>query len=201
MLPISHFTLSLDGGSKGLIAKAAESLCAEPRRATVRMVGQNGKVIKVKQKIQLPCPKKSKKHQAGRRPGKEGPLMRLKVILALTAALAMSSLWASSAQALETHNFISSVSSSAELLNPYGAAVDDSGSASAGDLYVVIPPAAPPKVIKFDADGNEISKIDNSNLAGCPGATDFNNPFGVAVDPSNGERLRYGQRRQHGHGV
>ena len=62
--PISHFTLSLDGGSKGLI-ESTESLCAEPQRATVRMVGQNGKVIKVKQKIQLPCAKKSKRHRAG----------------------------------------------------------------------------------------------------------------------------------------
>ena len=42
-------------------------------------------------------------------------------------------------------------------------------------------------MIKFDSEGNELSKIDNTNLASCAGATNFNNPFGVAVDPANGD--------------
>jgi hypothetical protein len=63
--PISRFTLRLDGGHKGLI-ESTEDLCANPQRASVKMVGQNGKVIKAEQKIQLPCGKKSKKHSARR---------------------------------------------------------------------------------------------------------------------------------------
>jgi hypothetical protein len=61
--PISHFTLSLDGGHRGLI-ESTEGLCVMQQRADVQMVGQNGKVIKARKKIQLPCGKKSKKHKA-----------------------------------------------------------------------------------------------------------------------------------------
>ena len=52
----------------------------------------------------------------------------------------MSCLWASSAQAIQTHNFTSSFNSSATS-NPYGIAVDNSASVSSGDVYVVVPPA------------------------------------------------------------
>jgi hypothetical protein len=67
--PISHFTLRLDGGHKGLI-ESTEGLCANPQRATVRMVGQNGRVIEANRKIQLPCGKKSTKHRARRHEAK-----------------------------------------------------------------------------------------------------------------------------------
>ena len=93
--PISHFTLRLDGGSKGLI-ESTEALCANPQRASVRMVGQNGKVISSKQKIQLPCAKKSKQAQGEAPQGKEGPLMRRVLLIALAGVLATSALWASS---------------------------------------------------------------------------------------------------------
>ena len=113
------------------------------------------------------------------------PLGR-RVCLATLAIVAMTSLWAASAEAAQTHDHLSSFGSPS-LQNPYGVAVDASAGPSAGDVYAVVPPAAPPKVVKFDADGTELGKIDNSNISSCPGANNFNNPFGVAVNPSNGD--------------
>jgi hypothetical protein len=54
--PVSKFTLSLDGGKKGLL-ESSENLCAGKQRASVRMVGQNGKVASSNQLLQTPCKK------------------------------------------------------------------------------------------------------------------------------------------------
>jgi hypothetical protein len=55
-VPVSRITLDLLGGSKGLLQNS-ESLCAAPKRATVRMIGQNGRALTRHPKLQIPCGK------------------------------------------------------------------------------------------------------------------------------------------------
>jgi hypothetical protein len=57
--PVSKFTLSLFGARKGLIVNS-ENLCRAPQIASVKMVGQNGKVHNTKPRIGNDC-KRSKK--------------------------------------------------------------------------------------------------------------------------------------------
>ena len=52
--PVSSFVLNLQGGSKGLLENS-ESLCGKTKRATVHMVGQNGKTATLSPKLQTSC--------------------------------------------------------------------------------------------------------------------------------------------------
>ena len=57
--PVSKFTLSLDGGSKGLLVNS-EPLCDKPHIANVIMGAQNGMRDDLNQKLLLSCGKSSK---------------------------------------------------------------------------------------------------------------------------------------------
>jgi len=71
--PVSHFTLSLDGGSKGLLENST-NLCARPLHASAAIAGQNGMSANQNPLLRAPCGKKhkrvrherSKKHRAKR---------------------------------------------------------------------------------------------------------------------------------------
>ena len=64
--PVSKFTLTLDGGSRGLLENN-ENLCASPRVVTVTMAGQNGKSEHHNQTLAIPCGKSSKRKSHPRR--------------------------------------------------------------------------------------------------------------------------------------
>jgi hypothetical protein len=68
-VPFSRVELDLVGGSKGLLQNS-NSLCEKPKRATVKMTGQNGAGVRSKVKLQAACGKKArhKRHsgKAGR---------------------------------------------------------------------------------------------------------------------------------------
>jgi hypothetical protein len=53
-VPLGTVTLHLLGGSKGLLQNS-EPLCGRSKKATVRMVGQNGMVVNRKTKLQVNC--------------------------------------------------------------------------------------------------------------------------------------------------
>jgi hypothetical protein len=53
-VPVSSFDLNLAGGSKGLLINS-KSLCGEPKKAKVRMTGQNGAIRNTKVKLQASC--------------------------------------------------------------------------------------------------------------------------------------------------
>ena len=61
--PVSKFTLSLDGGSKGLLSNSI-NLCASNEHASVQIAGQNGKSKAHNTSLQTPCARrtKSKRH-------------------------------------------------------------------------------------------------------------------------------------------
>ncbi len=65
--PVSSFTFNLLGGAKGLLINS-ESLCAKPKRAKVRMTGQNGHTIVTKPKLKTSCggAGRKKRHARGR---------------------------------------------------------------------------------------------------------------------------------------
>lgn len=58
--PISKFTLSLDGGNKGLLENGT-NLCAQTLRASVDLAGQNGKTANQNPVLETPCGKKHPK--------------------------------------------------------------------------------------------------------------------------------------------
>jgi hypothetical protein len=58
--PVSKFTLSLDGGQKGLLQNSA-NLCKAPLRVNVKMAGQNGKAVEENPLLGIPCGKSAKK--------------------------------------------------------------------------------------------------------------------------------------------
>jgi hypothetical protein len=66
--PVSTFELNLFGGSHGLVVNS-NSLCGKPKRAIVKMSGQNGAQATSKPKLQVPCGsnQKHKKHSHGRK--------------------------------------------------------------------------------------------------------------------------------------
>ena len=74
-----------------------------------------------------------------------------------------------------------------ELPSPWGVAVDNSGDSSKGDVYVAEPGSG--VVLKLDPTGKEVAgfmPIKASSIpAGKVGAEGFD-PYGVAVDPANG---------------
>jgi hypothetical protein len=55
--PVSKFTLSLDGGKKGLLENS-ENICAAPQKAAVKMVGQNGRRTNTNSLLATSCLKK-----------------------------------------------------------------------------------------------------------------------------------------------
>jgi len=57
--PISRFTLSLDGGNKGLLVNST-SLCARSLHATADIAAQNGLTANQIPELQAPCAKRSK---------------------------------------------------------------------------------------------------------------------------------------------
>ena len=61
-VPVSEFTLSLEGGKKGLLENS-ENLCRRPQHATAEFTGQNGKIHNIKPLVQNGCKKKPKKHK------------------------------------------------------------------------------------------------------------------------------------------
>lgn len=65
--PVSKFTLSLDGGGKGLIENSA-NLCASTQHVSVAINGQNGRTANYSPALQTPCVKKHKRkgHRAQR---------------------------------------------------------------------------------------------------------------------------------------
>ena len=64
-VPVSSFVLNLAGGARGLLQNS-ESLCGKPKRAAVRMTGQNGAVVNRKVKLRVACGGKKARHK---RPG------------------------------------------------------------------------------------------------------------------------------------
>ncbi len=64
--PVSSFTVNLLGGSKGLVVNT-ESLCKKPKRATVKLRGQNGAVLNRRTKLQTSCGSSARKKRTGKR--------------------------------------------------------------------------------------------------------------------------------------
>ncbi len=60
--PVTKFTLSLDGGSKGLVENST-NLCAATEYIQVQMTGQNEKTMDQKQALQTSCSKAKKRRQ------------------------------------------------------------------------------------------------------------------------------------------
>jgi hypothetical protein len=63
--PVTRFKLDLAGGSKGLLINS-QTLCGKPKRATVRLHGQNDAVIKTTAKLAAGCGAKAR-HKRGSR--------------------------------------------------------------------------------------------------------------------------------------
>jgi hypothetical protein len=62
-VPVSSFDLNLAGGRKGLLQNI-ESLCGEPKHATTRLVGQNGKRLSVPTRLSARCSRgRPKRHR------------------------------------------------------------------------------------------------------------------------------------------
>jgi hypothetical protein len=64
--PVSKFTLSMQGGKKGLLVNS-RNLCKGANRADVRMVGQNGKTHDTKPLVANTCKKKRKGKGKGKK--------------------------------------------------------------------------------------------------------------------------------------
>jgi hypothetical protein len=60
--PVSSFALDLAGGSKGLLINS-ESLCSHPKRASLRMVGQNGATLRRRVKLRTDCGSHASRHR------------------------------------------------------------------------------------------------------------------------------------------
>lgn len=65
-VPVSSFTLSLFGGRKGLLVNS-ENLCSAPKKALVRLAGQNGRQASSNRALITPCAKQRKARQNRRR--------------------------------------------------------------------------------------------------------------------------------------
>jgi hypothetical protein len=67
--PVTSFKLDLLGGSKGLLQNS-RSLCGKPKRAEVKMTGQNDAVVNAKPKLQAACGGKARHKRAAARKGR-----------------------------------------------------------------------------------------------------------------------------------
>jgi hypothetical protein len=75
-VPVSRFTMSLAGGKKGLLQNSV-NLCKRTQRSTVKMVGQNGRQLVARRKLQVACGGSVKhKRSAHRRPLAYGRAVR-----------------------------------------------------------------------------------------------------------------------------
>ncbi|HEY5976911.1 MAG TPA: hypothetical protein VIT85_03555 [Solirubrobacterales bacterium] len=66
---VSSFTLKLAGGSKGLLQNS-KSLCGKPKRATARMVGQNGATLNSNPKLKVNCSGNAKRKRHNGKAGR-----------------------------------------------------------------------------------------------------------------------------------
>lgn len=55
--PVTKFTLHMSGGNEGLLENSQDE-CLNGHRATVRMAGQNGRLLNPRPKLQFNCPRK-----------------------------------------------------------------------------------------------------------------------------------------------
>jgi hypothetical protein len=60
--PVSEFTLTMQGGKKGLLQNST-NLCGATHRATAKFTGQNGKPLTIHPKMQNACAKARKRHK------------------------------------------------------------------------------------------------------------------------------------------
>jgi hypothetical protein len=60
--PVSSFTLSMQGGKKGLLVNS-RNICKTPNRATTKFRGQNGMTVELRPVLQNSCKKASKKQK------------------------------------------------------------------------------------------------------------------------------------------
>jgi hypothetical protein len=67
-LPLSSVALDLAGGKRGILQNS-KSLCEGAKRATVRMLGQNGALTNERVKLKTPCGPKRNRHRAHLRHG------------------------------------------------------------------------------------------------------------------------------------
>ncbi len=67
--PVTSFKLDLLGGAKGLLQNS-RSLCGKPKRAEVKMTGQNAAVVNSKPKLQVGCGSKARHKRAVKRGGR-----------------------------------------------------------------------------------------------------------------------------------
>jgi hypothetical protein len=65
--PVTKFELRMNGGKRGVLVNAA-NICAEPSRATVRLVGHNNRGVLMRPRVQARC----NKHKAKRKKGRGG---------------------------------------------------------------------------------------------------------------------------------
>ena len=70
-VPVTEFTLELEGGKKGLLENS-ENLCKKPQKAIANFIGHNGKVLDVKPLVRNDCKKskRSKKKKNAKRSGR-----------------------------------------------------------------------------------------------------------------------------------
>jgi hypothetical protein len=66
--PVSQIVLDLAGGDKGLLVNS-ETLCGAPKKATVRMVGQNGVTDNMKSRLEATCGSKARHKRRHRKKG------------------------------------------------------------------------------------------------------------------------------------
>jgi hypothetical protein len=60
--PVTEFVLNLSGGKKGLLINS-EDLCKSPQKATVNLLGHNGKRLRQRTGLQTHCGKRAKKRK------------------------------------------------------------------------------------------------------------------------------------------
>jgi hypothetical protein len=66
--PVTKFTLSLEGGKKGLLQNST-NICKEPNKATVNYTAHNGDALEGHPLIKVKCPKKARKGRKGHKHG------------------------------------------------------------------------------------------------------------------------------------
>ena len=65
---VSRFMLTMKGGKKGLLENST-NICRGVHRATVKFIGQNGKVANLRPKMRAKCPRKARRKKSGHRRG------------------------------------------------------------------------------------------------------------------------------------
>ena len=65
-VPVSRIELDLVGGEKGLVQNS-KSLCGKPKKATVKMTGQNGARHSTRPRLQVSCGSKPRRNRHDKR--------------------------------------------------------------------------------------------------------------------------------------